>query len=89
MNKSNPLGWFYSGNSYTLNPYEHVTINLYTNLVNDEVAYTLETSENESKIIRYKFWSLKRFKIIKKLNGAILKHKIKKLNKIAGGENND
>nr|DAP03607.1 MAG TPA: hypothetical protein [Caudoviricetes sp.] len=80
MNEFKPLGWFYSGNSYTLNPYEHVTINLYTNLANNEVAYTLETSKHESKIIRYKFWKLRHVKIVKLLNGFYQSMKMLKVN---------
>lgn len=77
--------WMYSGSSYVLHPYDTVDINIYQNLSNETLAYTLSNNKHETNIITYKLERLKRFKLVKKLNGWILKRSIKIFEKQENG----
>lgn len=77
--------WMYSGSSYVLHPYDNVDINIYQNIKNGELAYTLSNDDHETNIITYKLDHFKRFKLVKKLNGWILKHNIKVFEKQENG----
>lgn len=77
--------WMYSGNSYVLHPHDTVNINIYQNMSNDKIAYTLSNDNHETTVIIYKLDRFKRFKLIKKLNGWILKRNIKIFEKQENG----
>lgn len=77
----------YSGNTYVLHPHDTVNINIYQNFDNEQIAYTLSNDDHETAVITYKLDRFKRFTIVKKLNGWILKHNIKKFEKQENGGN--